>query len=207
MTAALLALSLFAVAPDAETVHLRPGAQSVLRVSGFNRVAMGNPDVADVHVTSPGELLLLGRHQGRTTLTLWVGGRPTTRTVIVDDGSGDDLARLIHDLVNPTLKVRNYEDRIVVDGVVDSLEELRRLQQIVGDDARVTLLVRLDSGALRALAENITQAFHRNGLLEARASAVGTRILLEGAVTDEAERQKAQSIADAYYAGFVNGGR
>jgi pilus assembly protein CpaC len=206
MHVALLAL-LLAATPDAETVHVRPGAQSVLRVAGLTRVAVGDPAVADVHVTSPGELLLLGRHQGRTTLTLWVAGRPTTRTVVVDDGSGDELGRLIHDLVNPTLKVRSYEDKIVVDGVVDSVEELHRLQRIVGDDARVTLLVRLDPAALRALAENITQAFHRNGLLEAHASAIGNRILLEGAVTDEADRQKAQSIADSYYAGFLSLGR
>jgi pilus assembly protein CpaC len=207
MFSALLVAAVFAASADAEPVHLHPGSQSVLRVAGFTRVAMGDPEVADVHVTAPGELLLLGRHRGRTSLTLWVNGKPSTRSVIVDDGSGDDLARLIHDLVNPSLKIRTFESGLVVDGVVDSLEELHRLQRMVGDDPRVKLLVHLDPAALRAVAENITQALQRNGLHEARATVVGSRILLEGAVTDEGERAKAQTIADSYYSGFLNAGR
>jgi Flp pilus assembly secretin CpaC len=195
---------LLAATPDGEVVRLRPGAQSVLKVPGVSRVAIGEKEVADVRVTGAGELLLLGRHAGRTTLTVWAAGHVTTRTLVVDDGASDELARLIHDMVNPTLKVQNFEDRIVVDGTVDSLEELHRLERLVGDDPRVHILAHVDQTAIRVLAENITQALHRSGLPEARATAVGQTILLEGSVMDSSEREKAQDIADAYWAGYLH---
>jgi Flp pilus assembly secretin CpaC len=198
---------LMVVTAEGEPVRLRPGGQSVLKVPGLTRVAIGEKDVADVRVTGAGELLLLGRHAGRTTITLWAQGRVATRTLIVDDGATDELARLVHDLVNPTLKVQSFEDRIVIDGTVDSLEELHRLERLVGEDPRVKILVQLDATAIRALAETITQALHRSGLPEAHATAVGQRILLEGAVSDGAEREKAQDIADAYWAGYLHTAR
>jgi pilus assembly protein CpaC len=199
---ALAAALVLSASSDSETMRLRPGAHSVLRTPGLTKVAIADPEVADVQV-SAGELLVLGRRRGRTTMTLWYGSRVSTRSLVVDDGSTDDIARLVHDLVDPSLHVEAFEDKVVIDGKVDSLQDLRRLEQLVGDDPRVKLMVRVDPAAIRVLAETITQALHKNGMPSAQATAVGSKIVLEGSVSDLTERDKAQTIADSYYSGFV----
>ncbi|MBX5482601.1 MAG: pilus assembly protein N-terminal domain-containing protein [Myxococcaceae bacterium] len=196
------AISLTAL-PAEGTIQLAPGTGDTLQQKGIVRVAVANPDVVEVQSPGPDELLFTGRQPGRTTITLWFkGGRTITRTVVVRDDSPSDLERMIHETVNPVLEVKQVGEKTIVDGTLDSMEELDRLEKLIGDDPDVVILARMNPAALPVLARRITEALHQNGLPNARAVAVGGQILLEGSVADEAERQKAQLIAEAFYAGW-----
>lgn len=185
---------------SADPVRLTPGGQEVIRIPGLTRLAVGAEGVVEVKVLPSGEVLLLGKQKGRSTLTVWANGKISTRSVVVDDGRSTELARLIHDSVSPSLKVEEYSGRVVVDGIVDSVEDLERLKALVGSDPNVTLLVTLNPRVLPVVAEMITTQLHREGLKSAHAVCVGGKIFLEGSVSDQAESRKAQLIADAIYA-------
>lgn len=193
LTAALLFATL-----AAEPLRLTPGGQEVLKLPGVTRVAISG-DVADVRVISAGEVMVLGKQRGRTTITWWVGSKMNTRPVVVDDGHGSDLSKMIHDLVSPSLTVEQFQDKIVIDGVLDSVEDYNRLKSLVASDPTVTVMAHLNPRVLPVVAEMITQALHREGLKTAFATCVGDRILLEGSVADSMESQKAKLIADSIY--------
>ncbi len=191
---------------DSAPVRVSPGNQTSLKVPrGISRIAIGDEGVADVRVVSPTELLVLGKKLGKTNLTLWVNGVATSRQVLVDDGRADELGQLIREMVNPTLRTRTFNGTVVVDGQVDSTEELQRLYTLVGEDRNVKLLVRVDPSVLPFIAQQITQALARSGMREARATAVGSRIVLEGSVQEEADRHRAQLIAESFYS-HLHGG-
>ena len=199
LTTALLTLAL-----AAEPVRLSPGAQEVLRVGTITRVGIGDPNVVDVTPTARGELLVTAKSRGRTTLTLWTGKGLETRQVIVDDGRASELGKLIKTLVNPSLKVEEYAGVTIIDGTLESPAEVRRLAELVGSDGNVKILARLDPRVLPAVAQNITAALHREGLTNARAAVLGSKLVLEGSVADEREREKAQLIADSLAAGVLS---
>jgi pilus assembly protein CpaC len=183
-----------------EPLRLAPGGQEVLKVPGLTRMAIGDDSIADVRVVGAGEVLVLGRQRGRTTLSLWANGRLSTRSVLVEDGKTSDLGRLVHELVSPTLKVERFGEVSVVQGTLDGVDELERLNALVGDDPSVKVLVRMNPRALPVVAQRISEAFAKHGLAQAKATNVGDRILLEGNVGDEKELARALTIARAIYA-------
>jgi hypothetical protein len=191
MVTALLALVL-----AADPVHLSPGTHEVLKVPGVTRIGVGDAEVVDVTPTSRGELLLTAKRRGRTTLTLWTARGLETRQVVVDDGRTSEVGRQVRALVNPSLRVEELAGRTIIDGTLDSPEELRRLRGLVGSDPNVVVLARLDPRVLPAVAQNITAALHREGMKDARVTCVGQTLFLEGSVADERELRKAQLIAD-----------
>lgn len=203
LSSALLVVAL--MASPLEPIRLTPGGQEVLRIPGLSRIAVSKDEVADVKVLSNGELLVVAKQKGRATLTLWIHGRVSSRVVVVDDGRSSELARLVRDSVSPALKVEEYNGRVVIDGVVDSVEDLERLKKLVSADPNVTLLVTLNPRVLPVVAEMITTQLQREGLKTARAVCVGGKIFLEGSVADQAESKKAELIADAIYARAAGG--
>ena len=86
----------------------------------------------------------------------------------------------------------------VIDGIVDSMKEMERLEKLVGGDANVKILATLNPRVLPALAENVNAAFRKAGIPTAKAVAVGDKLFLEGSVADEAELKRALSIAHAW---------
>lgn len=184
----------------AEPLHLPPGGQEVLRVPGLTRIAVGDSSIADVTPTSKGELLVLGRKLGRTTLTLWTSRGLETRTLVVDDGKSTELGAKVKQLVSPSLRVEQVAGFTVIDGTLDSVEEWSRLNALVGGDASVKVLARLNPRVLPVVAQRITAAFHKAGLAQARAECVGQTVFLEGSVADEGELKRALLIANALYA-------
>jgi Pilus formation protein N terminal region len=163
-------------------------------------VAVADPSVADVVSTGKGELLVLGKQLGRTTITLWPSsGGTQTRQVVVDDGKGIEFARKVRELVSPTLKVEQFNGQTVIDGTLDSVDEWRRLKTLVDGDGSVKLLVRMNPRVLPLIAEQMNAAFKKQGLTQARAECVGQTIFLEGSVADDKELHKALVIANAYY--------
>ncbi len=199
--AAVLVLSLGGTATESEApITVAPGIEQRLHIAGLHRVAVAKPEVADV-IAAGGDLLVLGKQKGRTSLTLWIEGRkPVTRLIVVDDNRTAELGLAIHRLVSPDLRVTSMADKIIVDGRVDSLRDLQRLRALVAEDPNVKLLVELNPSLMPVIAKEITESFHRQGLRDASAKAIGNRIVLEGSVTDPEEYKKAQLIADSYFA-------
>ncbi len=206
----LLFLPLFAVlllSPPASaaerTVELAPGTQTVLDFPSIRRVAVANPTVADVKVVGKTQLLIVGNQRGTTALTVWTDSGQQQRTIVVAPPRVEELARELKALGFTSLDVRAIGENVVVDGQVDSFGDLQTIRRAVDGLSYVKLLVRLDAKAVQAAltvtAEQINTALKRNGITSATAVVVGQRILLEGSVSDEAERHKAQRIADSYY--------
>jgi pilus assembly protein CpaC len=186
-----------------QTVRLAPGEQQVLDFPGLRRVAVAAPQIADVKVVGKGQLLVIAQSPGSTALTVWTDRQQLQRTLVVELPRAKDLARDLKAWGFSQLEVHTVGEKIVVDGQVDSIQDLKRLRNFVGDLPYVSLLVRVDAqvihATLTATAERINTALKRNGLADARATVVGQRIVLEGSVSDEAERHKAQLIADSFY--------
>ena len=62
----------------------------------FNKVAVTNPNIADVHVLTPTQLLLNGRVAGTTSLLIFYPGRVEYFDVVVHPGPmGNSRARLV----------------------------------------------------------------------------------------------------------------
>jgi Flp pilus assembly secretin CpaC len=197
----LLALAVaLSLGPAPDVIRLSPGAQQVFKYPGLKRVALTDETYADVRITGPNEIMLVGKQAGRASMTLWLpDGKVVYKTIVVDNGRGSEIARLVKEQVSPTLKVDEYAGKIIIDGTLDAVEELERLKLLVGDDPNVKLLVHMNPMVLPAVAAQITQALDKAGLRSARAVAVGNKILLEGSVADPAESQKAETIANAIY--------
>lgn len=188
-----------ALALTAEPVRLAPGTQEVIKVPGVSKIALGDPNVADITPVKAGELLVLGKQRGKTTLTLWTPAGIQTRQIVVDDGKTSEIGKMVKDLVSPSLRVEQFSGHTVIDGTLDSVQELQRLRALVGDDPNVKLLVRLNPRVLPVVAEQITAELKKQGLGSAKAVCVGQTIFLEGSVADERELKKAMLIADAHY--------
>ncbi len=58
-----------------ETVTLKKGESRELRMEGLSRVAVGDPQVADVDVEGKGLLRIEARKAGETTLLVWAGAK------------------------------------------------------------------------------------------------------------------------------------
>lgn len=185
---------------DPSTIRLSPGTHEVVKLAGLSRIAIADPVVADVTTTGRNEVLVTGKSRGRTTLTLWNGGGPIVKQIVVDDGKTSEIGRTVRELVSPTLRVEQFNGNTVIDGTLDSVEELRRLQTLVGDEPNVKLLVHLNPRVLPFVAEQMNAAFKKEGLLTAQAHCVGQTIFLEGSVADDRELNKALTIAQAIYA-------
>jgi len=71
--------SIQAYAADAGILQVEQGTHKLLRASGgVSRVAVGNPDVADVTVVNLNDVLVVGKKFGLTSLMIWTkkGGAP-----------------------------------------------------------------------------------------------------------------------------------
>jgi hypothetical protein len=183
-----------------DPIRVAPGMSLTLRQPGLTRIAIGREDLAFVKVIDGADFLLMGRVKGRTNITLWANGKSITRQVIVDDNHTVELERAVKSVVDGKLKFESVADKTVIMGTLDSMEELHRLQVLVGDDPDVKLLVELNPALLPVIAQQITTSLHKHGMPYAQANAIGSRIVLEGSVADQDEYRKAQLIADSYFA-------
>src|SRR5919206_3120468 len=68
----LFAALLAAAPPEGSVISLGVGQQKVLQLGNIARVAIGEPEIADVKQVGGGsELLITGMGEGRTSLLVW----------------------------------------------------------------------------------------------------------------------------------------
>src|SRR3954471_7867395 len=156
--AASLATLLFARPAPAQdgaaTIHLGVGEQKIVPVPGVTRVAIGEPDVADVkQVGSAGERLLSGLAEGRTSLLAWRNnGTRVGYAVIVRRQDPRELVSEVRALLGERegVQVRVVGDRVYLDGETLTTADSERVQQIMQLYPSVKSFVR-PSGSARRL--------------------------------------------------------
>ncbi|MGH8458697.1 MAG: type II and III secretion system protein family protein, partial [Nevskiales bacterium] len=90
---ALFPLMLLTTGAMAETLQVPAGSQRLVsQDKSVSRVAIGNPEIADVNIIRGRELLLTGKKPGRTTLIIWYSGAKARSEHTVVVGSGNDPA-------------------------------------------------------------------------------------------------------------------
>jgi pilus assembly protein CpaC len=93
-----IVLALFAgtVAATEQALQVEAGSQRLLSLDKpVARVAIGNPEVADVNIVKGRDVLLTGKKPGRTSLIIWHAGTVRSEYIVVV-GSGNDPALLIN---------------------------------------------------------------------------------------------------------------
>jgi pilus assembly protein CpaC len=105
----------------------------VVRVAApFAKVAVGNPDIADVMVLTSRSFYVLGKAPGVTNLALY--DRDRQLMAVLDLVVGFDTRRLRERLAevlpSETIEVRAADDSVVLSGTVSSAERLRRAEQL-----------------------------------------------------------------------------
>ncbi|MDN7498472.1 type II and III secretion system protein family protein [Burkholderia gladioli] len=144
---ALSALTLSSVAsaagPDA-SVDIAVGAQRQIAAGrSLQRVAVGDPAVADVLVVKGGGVLLIGKSAGTTNVMVWERGRadPAVYTVHVTSGAANAL------LDENTPRASTYGDTTVISGSASTLEAHQRAVDVATAAAAARTAAKQSSGA------------------------------------------------------------
>lgn len=195
--------------PEAEPtatrrVGVEEGGQRVLQASGVTRISVGDPSVADVKLVDGDELLITGVKAGRTTLILWYGELRETHFIEVGSNARlQEVFDLLEMLDLRHLRAKQVGEKIVLDGTISDIEEYDALERLERVSPGLVYLVRIDPAVFTFIGHRIEAALGEAGMPDAHATVIGHTIFLEGTVSDERERQKAEKIARAIYRSAV----
>ncbi len=133
LLSAILCLSLLihpAYAQGYEEISLVQHMSKLMEIKGITRVAVTEPDIADVVVVSDTEILINAKEQGATTLHLWDDHTRKTYLIRVHD----DVERAEGEIRNAigieTVSVRLVRGALIVDGSVRDQNSLKRVLNI-----------------------------------------------------------------------------
>ncbi|MFZ5469251.1 MAG: pilus assembly protein N-terminal domain-containing protein [Myxococcota bacterium] len=189
-----------ASAQEGNTISLGVGTQKVITVRGLNRIAVGDPSIADVKTIGNDQVLIIGAGEGKTTLLIWKGsGQRMSYLVSVRKQDPNEIIgeikKLLGDIEGVT--VRMVGDRIYLDGQAYTTQDAERIEQVVGLYPNVKSFVKVAPNAKKLVAQNLNAAFQKAGLKNVQATVVGATIFLEGSVESQQDLQKAELITKA----------
>lgn len=193
----LLCLPQSAAAQDIITVGV--GQQTVRSVPGVQRIAVGDPDVAEVRVVGS-DVLISGVAEGRTTLLIWrAGGQRLSYMINVRAQDPKEIVNEIRVLLGDIegVSIRIVGDRIYIEGETYTTEDFDRVDRVVKLFKNVISFVRPSSTAAKSSARNLSRAFTDNGLKSILVNVVGNTIFLEGTVESPEDLKKAELVVKA----------
>lgn len=134
-TAVMLAIYIISVSPAAlaaESLAVAVNQSRVLHFSGVERVAIANPDIADVLVVSGSEVLLVGKAPGATTFHVWsYGGRSSYLVEVAADDA--PIANAIKAILGyENIKVSKIGKTIILEGKVSDQYQKSRAEAVAG---------------------------------------------------------------------------
>lgn len=195
--AALLASPAAGAQSDGGTLSLAVGQQKVVQVGNVARVAIGNPEIADVkQVGGGGDLLLTGVNEGRTSLLVWKGDTRINYTVSVRKQDPKEVVSEVRALLGERegIQIRVVGERVYLDGETITTEDYDRVQQVIALYPNVKSFVRPSGNAKRLAAEAVNRALQKAGLRSAQANVVGGSLFLEGWVESKEDVARADLV-------------
>lgn len=185
---------------DGGTLSLAVGQQKVVQVGNVARVAIGNPEIADVkQVGGGGDLLLTGVNEGRTSLLVWKGDARINYTISVRRQDPKEVVSEVRALLGERegIQVRVVGERVYLDGETLTTEDYDRVQQVIALYPNVKSFVRPSGNAKRLAAETLNRALQKAGLRTAQATVVGGSLFLEGWVESKEDIARADLVVKA----------
>lgn len=140
----------FGSACAAEPVEVSLNESKYMAASGITRLAVGNPDIADVQLLSSGDFLLVGKKAGTTSLIVWSDGGQRTEYTVYVAGNDRGMASAIQDAIGyPKVHVQMMKDRVMLRGKVENQYEHDVAMKIAGlytggDDSGVIDLLEME---------------------------------------------------------------
>ena len=196
---ALLFAATAAGQPDGAIITLGVGQQKVIQPGNVARVAIGEPEIADVkQIGGGGELLITGVGEGRTSLLIWrTNDSRLSYLVVVRRQDPKELMSEVRALLGERegIHVRVVGDRVVIEGETLTGDDYERVQQLTQLYPQVTSFVRPSGNARRAAAEALNRALQRHGLRGVSAGVLGNTLVLEGSVESKDDLRKLDLIA------------
>lgn len=121
--------------PEVREVKLAPGQSRVIEFAGLNRVAVADPEVADVAPVSTRELVLTARRAGVTDVHAWDrSGRVSYRVIVTAPSPPSSPAAtaelLTAALQDPAIRVRVLGDTLFLEGTVTDAYASRRAEML-----------------------------------------------------------------------------
>jgi pilus assembly protein CpaC len=197
----LLASSNAFAQAEGGTISLGVGQQKVIQVSNVQRIAIGEPDVADVKQVGGGnELLITGVGEGRTSLLVWRNNDTRlSYVVIVRKQDPKEVVSEVRALLGDRegIQIRVVGDRVYLDGETITTDDYERVQQITQLYPSVKSFVRPSGNAKKLAAEALNKAYQKNGLRGVNATVVGSTLFLEGWVDSQDDMKKLDLVTRA----------
>ncbi len=191
-----ISVLLWASAAMAADLLMGQGESRVLPVQHLDRIAVAEPDIADVLVVDSNEVLVTAKALGKTTLHLWEkSGRSSYSLRVVTDKQ--DLAEQLQRLIAlDGVTVRIVEDAVIVDGVVKSEADRQRAVRAAAayEDQVIDLLT--IQGETTANAASQAQA--AIGLPTVKVRQMRDTLVLQGVVDHPRLLQQAEAIAQIF---------
>jgi pilus assembly protein CpaC len=200
MAVGVLLVAAAAAAQEGGSIALGVGTQKVITVPNIQRIAVGDPAVADVKNIGSNQVLIIGAGEGKTTLLIWKSsGQRVSYVVSVRKQDPNDIINEIKKLLGEIegVQVRMVGDRIYLDGQAYTSQDADRIEQVVGLYPNVKSFVKIAPNAKKLVAQNLNAAFQKAGLKNVAANVVGATIFLEGSVESQQDLQKAELITKA----------
>jgi pilus assembly protein CpaC len=115
-----------------ETLQVAASQSRIVSFNGVQKVAVANPEIADVVVVSGSEILVVGKAPGSTTLHVWaMGGRKTYNIEVAADDA--PVAAEIKKLLGYSdVRVGKINKTIILEGSVLDQYQKNRAEQIAG---------------------------------------------------------------------------
>ncbi len=112
----------------ARSIGIGLGMQEVVEIGpGVTRIAVGNPQVADVALVGGRQLRVLGLAAGETDIHVWRGNARSRMVVSVGQGIEGARAAAAADPALANLQIASEAGRVVLRGTVPNLEAHQRL--------------------------------------------------------------------------------
>lgn len=130
LLAAVVMLFCTAAAAAENTLAVAVNQSRVLNFSAVERVAVANPEIADVLVVSGVEVLLVGKAPGLTTLHIWAGG--SRYSYLVEVGAADiTIANDIKNILGLSdITVSKVNKTIILEGTVNDQYQKSRAEKV-----------------------------------------------------------------------------
>jgi pilus assembly protein CpaC len=185
---------------ESASISIGLGQQKVIQVGSVARIAIGDPEVADVKQVGGGDLLVTGVSEGRTSLLVWKTNQSrASYVVLVRKQDPKEVVSEIRALLGDRegIQIRVVGEHVYLDGETLTTDDQERLQQIATLYPNVKSFVRPSSNAKRLAAEALNKALQKEGLKGAQATVLGNALFLEGSVEAKEDIARADLVVRA----------